>query len=284
MTSTSKKLKRKVCFLSLLSGIFLFQTTFAENPQCPGADDPPPPILKADLPKLTSLLEQLKDSKGRVFWKTTVETKDSLQEIFESVPAKTKLEQFFQLLYLLQQSIGEKALPVVVHPPGITEVLLAAKVFTEPSFPQMITAVELERDDPNRPPLYRVQFSESEVRFPINQGQGFATWDQGMCQIVKELIFYPGFSFRIRKARNSKNLIVDNFNRVEIYGQFGTRKIVSIDLNYIDLEKVEFIRGTDQGKVKARVARREFKENKHSKLFKFIGSLIPNTARQRIDW
>jgi len=285
VTPISKKLKRKVCFF-LLWGLFflLSQVSLAEDSRCPGADDPPPPILKADLPKLTSLLEQLKDSKGRIFWKTTIETQESLQEIFESVPAKTKLEQFFQLLYLLQEAIGNDALPMVVHPPGITEALLAAKVFTDPSFPQRITAVELKRGDANRPPLYRVQFSESEVRFPINQGQGFASWDQGMCQIAKELVFYPDFSFRVRKARNSKNLVVDDFNGVEIYGQFGTRKIVSIDLNYIDLEKVEFIRGTDQGKVKARVARREFRENKHSKLFKFIGSLIPNTARQRIDW
>jgi hypothetical protein len=47
---------------------------------------------------------------------------------------------------------------------------------------------------------------------------------------------------------------------------------------------VEFIKGTDQGKVKAKVSQREFKENKHSGLFKFVGSLIPNTSKQRIDW
>lgn len=284
MFPSNKRIKRKARFFSLLGLVFLTTGAAADDPRCPGADDSPPPILRADLPKLISLLEQMKNSRGTVFWKTTDETRESLHEIFESIPPKTKLEQFFQLLFLIQRSVGEEALPVVVNPPGVTEVLLAAKVFTDPSFPQKITSVELRKNNPDRPPLYRVQFSEPEVRFPINEGQGFATWDQGMCQIAKELVFYPGFSFRIRKARNSKNLVVDDFNKVEIYGQFGTRKIVSIDLNYIDLEKVEFIQGTDQGKVKARVARREFRENKHSKLFKFIGSLIPNTARQRIDW
>ncbi len=138
--------------------------------------------------------------------------------------------------------------------------------------------------DASRPPLWKVSFDQSEVRFPINQGQGFSTWDQGMCQTVKELVFYPGFSFNLRKARNSDNLIVDNFDKVEMFGSFGTRKIVSIDLKYVDLEKVEFIKGTDEGRVKARVARREFRENPHSKLFKFIGTMIPNTSRQRIDW
>ena len=52
----------------------------------------------------------------------------------------------------------------------------------------------------------------------------------------------------------------------------------------IKMEKVEFIEGTDQGRVKSRVSRREFEENKHSSLFKFIGTLIPNTSQQRIDW
>ncbi len=252
--------------------------------KCPGADDPPPPVLRADLSQVIAALENLKDIRGRSFWRTTDETRGDLKETFESVPPKTKLEQFFQLLYLLQRSIDETLLPVVVHPPGITELLLAAKVFTDPSFPQKITSVELLPGTDHQPPRYQVQFSESEVRFPINRGAGFSNWDQGMCQIAKELIFYPGFSFNLRKARNSKNLVVNNFAGVEIYGQFGTRKFVSIDLNYVDLEKVEFIRGTDQGKVKARVAKREFKENRHSKLFKFIGTMIPNTSKQRIDW
>lgn len=252
--------------------------------QCPGGDTPAPPILDADLPKLLSLLENLKDTQGRNVWKTTPELTADLKDVFQSTPRKTKLEQFFQLLYLIQKQADGRALPLTVQPPAITELLLAAKVFTDPTFPKQITSVELKYEGSNRPPLYRVQFASAEARFPLNQGQGFATWDQGMCQIAKELVFYPGFSFRLRTARNSKNLVVDGFDKVEIFGQFGTRKIFSIDLSYVDLEKVEFIAGTDQGKVKARVADREFETNQHSKLFKFIGTMIPNTSRQRIDW
>lgn len=252
--------------------------------KCPGADAPPPPILDPDLSRVVASLEALKDSQGRSVWTTTSEDLAELQEIFFSTPRKTKLEQFFQLLFAIQKRIDASFLPVAVDPPGITEVLLAARVFTDPSFPKQITRVELKRDGVDRPPIYRVQFALSEVRFPINQGKGFATWDQGMCQVAKELVFYPGFSFRVRTARNSKNLVVNHFDKVEIFGEFGTRKVFKIDLNYVDLEKVEFIQGTDQGKVKARVARREFRENKHSRLFKFIGTMIPNTSKQRIDW
>ena len=255
--------------------------------QCPDAVAPPP-VLDVDLDQLRSSLASLKDTQGREIWKNTPETDQELQDIFKSLPRKTKLEQFFQLLFSIQKNLDESlnnsSAPVVVQPPKITDVLLVAKVFTDPSFPKRITSVELTRTDTSRPPLYKVQFSDNEVRFPINQGRGFSSWDQGMCQTAKELVFYPGFSFRIRTARNSKNLVIDDFNKVEIFGQFGTRKIFSIDLSYIELEKVEFIAGTDQGKVKARVAQREFQTNQHSALFKFIGTMIPNTSKQRIDW
>jgi len=256
----------------------------AQESQCPGENAPPPAVLDVDLAALKTSLAALKDTQGRDIWKNTPETDQALEEIFKSTPRKTKLEQFFQLLYAIQKNVDDAMMPVTVQPPKITDVLLTAKVFTEPWFPQHITSVELKRTDTGRPPLYKVQFGQSEVRFPINQGRGFSSWDQGMCQIAKELVFYPGFSFRIRNARNSKNLVVDDFDKVEIFGQFGTRKIFSIDLSYVELEKVEFIAGTDQGKVKAKVAQREFETNKHSALFRFIGTMIPNTSKQRIDW
>lgn len=283
--------KKKVHFFLLLAALACIggPVLGAQEPseireKCPGAEAPPPPILDVDLSQVKAALAALRDTRGQEVWKDSSENDAALQDIFKSMPRKTKLEQFFQLLFLIQRNVDLAKAPVTVQPPKITDVLLAAKVFTDPSFPRKITGVELKQDDSNRPPRFRVVFSDGEVRFPINQGEGFATWDQGMCQIAKELVFYPGFSFRIRFARNSKNLVVDDFNKVEIFGQFGTRKIISIDLSYIDLEKVEFIRGTDQGKVKARVAQREFETNKHSKLFKFIGTMIPNTSKQRIDW
>lgn len=244
----------------------------------------PPPVLKVDLPQLIVALENIRSDDGKTLYKNSPENEAVLRKIFESTPSKTKLEQFFQLLFLLQNNISKQELPIVVHTPSITNVLLTAKVFTDPSFPKKITKVILQVDDPQRNPYYTVDFSDPEVRFAVNQGKGFSTWEQGMCQTARELIFYNGFSFRIRNNRINKNIVIDDFNKVQLYGNFGSRKFFDIDLNYLDLEKVEFIDGTDQGKVKARVAKREFKENKHSSFFKFIGSLIPNTSQQRIDW
>ncbi len=278
---------KKTFLLLAFSFIFFTHThTWADDidEKCPGAKAPPTPILKVDLNKITAALENIRSTEGKALYKTNPENEAQLKKIFESTPQKTKLEQFFQLLFLLQNNVNKQELPIVVEPPSITEVLMAARVFTDPAFPKKIIRVTLQLDDPQRNPYYTVDFSEPEVRFAVNEGKGFSAWDQGMCQIAKDLIFYTGFSFRIRNSRINRNLVVDDFNKVQIYGTFGSRKMFDIDLNYLDLEKVEFVDGTDQGKVKARVAKREFKENKHSGFFKFIGSMIPNTSQQRIDW
>lgn len=267
-----------------LCGLLFTAQVIAEEKECPGGDSSPSVVQKADLARLSSVLRSLKDTQGRIVWKDPENIKASLPPIFETQPVKTKLNQFYELLYVLQQHIDPALLPVEVKPPQITELLLAARVFTDLEFPRKIMSVKLERNKSKSAPLYSVIYADVESRFPINEGQGFSSWDQGMCQIAKELVFNQKFSFRVRKASHSKNLIVEDFDGVEIYGQFGTRKVFKIDLNYVDLEKVEFIAGTDEGKVKARVAKREFRENKHSALFKFIGTMIPNTSRQRIDW
>lgn len=282
--------KRKVFLRSLTLCALLFFVIFlmdrleAKDIRCPGVDSPPPRVLQVSLKELELALSELKDEHSRPLWKNTEKSKKKLEEVFESIPSKTKLEQFFQLLFLIQNQVEASQLPLKVQTQGIVKVLLTAKVFTRPDFPKKITSVILEKGNKHAPPLITVNFSDTEVRFPLNEGHGFAAWDQGMCQTAKELVFYPGFSFRLRKARNSKNLVVDHFDKVEIFGEFGTRQIFFIDLRYVDLEKVEFINGTDEGKVKVRVAEREFRENKHSSLFQFVGSLIPSTTRQRIDW
>ena len=276
------KTKINIFLVLLVYWVVSFSVLLADD-RCPGADSSPPPVLKADIPKISDALDSLQKVLGVPIWEDSDDYRQSLRNIFDTIPQKTKLEQFFQLLFLLQQRIPPQKLPLTVKPPGITDVLLSAKVFTTPDFPKKITSVTLSKDRAGKT-SWLVSFSDSEVRFPINKGAGFDAWDQGMCQVAKELVFYPGFSFRIRKARNSANLIVENFDKVEIFGSFGSRGLFTIDLNYVDLEKVEFIQGTDEGRVTARVAKREFQENRHSVLFKFVGTLIPNTSRQRIDW
>lgn len=238
--------------------------------KCPLADLPPPLNRPADLPALIAALQSLK-----------VDPRDGdLYSIFFATPQKTKLEQFYQLLYFIQLQARPEQLPITVAPPGVTEVLIAARVFTDPSFPNRIRKVVLAKEGGDL--RYTVHFDAEEVRFPMNQGRGFAVWEHGKCQWARELVFQNGFSFRLKKS--GRNLVVFDFKKVEVFGDFGSRGLIHLDLNYAALERVEFIDGTDQGKVKTRVAEREFKTNPHSFLFRFVGRLIPDTSRERIDW
>jgi len=208
-------------------------------------------------------------------------TDGGLHSIFFGTPRKTKLEQFFQLLYFIQKQRGKGDLPITVGRPQITKILIAARVFTDPTFPDQIGSVTLAVDEKGRP-RYLVRFDRPEARFPLNGGVGFAIWEHGKCQIARSLVFYDGFNFRLRES--GRNLVVDDFDKVELFGDFGTRGIFDIDLSYVELERVEFLDGTDEGKVRSRVARREFKTNPHLFLFRWIGRVIPDTSRQRIDW
>src|SRR3990172_6677857 len=90
-----------ILFLILSAALSLSLQVKAADPKCPGFDEAPPPVLKVDLPQLISALENLKDTHGRTVWKTTDETKASLKEIFEPTTPRKKLEQFFQLMFLI---------------------------------------------------------------------------------------------------------------------------------------------------------------------------------------
>mgnify|MGYP001558199259 CR=1 FL=1 len=162
------------CLLILCNPLFA-----VADERCLLADLPPPPVLSADLPRVTLELKKM------ISFSPSAE--EALGVVFS---AKTKLEQFFQLLFWIQNQVSEELPPLSARPPGITNVLLAARVFKDPSFPEKIQLVTLSEDDSQKPPRYRVEFSGPEVRFPLNGGVGFAIWDQKMCQIAKELVFY----------------------------------------------------------------------------------------------
>ncbi|MDO8643346.1 MAG: hypothetical protein Q7S00_00040 [bacterium] len=270
--------------LFLTCSLFFFSAGVGAAERCPGEFDPPPPNRPADIPRVVYTLGQLENQKGEKFWTTTPIVAKQFLGLFEAKPLKTKLEQFFGLLYIIQENLSRDQIPLEVTPPRIQEVLLAAKVFPNDHFPKKIKKVSLSVPDSRKRPVFQVFFEATEVRFVLNEGRGFAVWDTGKCQVAKELVFYNGFSFRLKKGGRSGDLIVYDFDKVQLYGDFGSRRLVNIDLNYVDLEQVRFIDGTDEGKVTVRVAKREFEENEHSSLFRYIGTLIPNTSRQRIDW
>lgn len=205
----------------------------------------------------------------------------ALQEIFDVKHPNSKLQQFYRLLYVIaKNSVADIGMGVDFNVVGARKILVTAKVFQDPTFPSHITAIRLVSTD--NIPEYTVTFTDA-VRFPLNQGKGFRSWDDGYCQHAKELVFAKQFVFKMREVRDG-NLKVYKFNGVDLFGDFGTRGAVDVDLKYVRLAEVEFIKNTNLGKVKAFISKKEFEESKHSALLRLVSQIIPNTSLQAIDW
>ncbi len=104
----------------------------------------------------------------------------------------------------------------------------------------------------------------------------------GMCQHAKALVFYGSFSFSLTMVK--ENVEVYDFDNVDLWGSFGLRGLVNVDINYISIRSVEFLEGSTLGLVKAKVSRREFVANQHSFLLELITRFVTDTSVQPIDW
>lgn len=205
----------------------------------------------------------------------------ALQEIFDVKHPNSKLQQFYRLLYVIaknsQADIGKG---VDFDVAGARKILVTAKVFPDPAFPSHITAIRLVSTE--SVPEYTVTFTDA-VKFPLNAGKGFKSWDDGYCQHAKELVFAKQFMFKMKAVRDG-NLKVYKFQGVDLFGDFGTRGAVDVDLKYVRLAEVEFIKNSNLGHVKAFISKKEFETSKHSALLKLVSQIVPNTSLQAIDW
>lgn len=236
-----------------------------------------------DIDQLLKDLDQLKTIRGKKVLNAK-ETRADLEKIFNLKTPTSKLKQFYQLLYV----IGDHS-KLILNPgfaldlPAVRKILLTAKVFPTPDFPNQISVVFIELTRHSRL-QYHVRFKNREtIKLPLNEGLGFKAFENGMCQHVTHLIFYGDFSFRVKKLPND-NFSVYEFDGVDLYGNFGTRGLIDVDMNYIELEKVEFLNNSVLGKVTAYVSETEFEKNDHSWLLKFASRVFPNTSLQAIDW
>lgn len=78
--------------------------------------------------------------------------------------------------------------------------------------------------------------------------------------------------------------MVSNFKGVDLFGDFGNRGIIDVDIQYVSLKSVEFFTGTINGRVTAFVSREEFSKNKHNPLLELVTKIIPDRSVQPIDW
>ncbi|HYL80567.1 MAG TPA: hypothetical protein VEU07_07125 [Candidatus Acidoferrum sp.] len=204
-----------------------------------------------------------------------------MADLFDRSAQRSKLEQFYTMLFYVSQNASLSGDDITFDVGKALSLLLSSKVFSDPDFPRQIARIHLSRKDRKRP-HYQVAFEHPDVRLPLNTGLGFGVFREGMCQHAKALVFYGSFSFSI--TMNSKSLEVYDFDNVDLWGTFGSRGIVDVDINYVSVKSVEFMKGNALGLVKAQVSRREFEANRHSIFLRLIARLVTDRSIQPIDW
>jgi len=205
----------------------------------------------------------------------------ALTALFDLSAPKSKLEQFYSLLFYIATHASHPGEEISFDLPRALTLLLSSKVFSDPEFPRQIARIHLTRKARGRP-HYQVGFEKPEVWLPLNKGLGFGIVREGMCQHAKALVFYGSFAFSL--GMKSQGLEVSNFDNVDLWGAFGSRGLVDIDVNYVSVKSVEFQNGSLMGLVKAKVSRKEFAINQHSFLLELVTKYLVDKSVQAIDW
>ena len=205
----------------------------------------------------------------------------ALMALFDLSAPKSKLEQFYTMLFHISRYASHSVDGIALDVPKVVNLLLSTRVFSDPDFPRQIAQIQLNRKDRARP-HYRVMFDKPDVRLLLNRGFGFGVFREGMCQHAKALVFYGSFSFSL--AMKSESLEVYDFDNVDIWGTFGSRGIVDIDVNYVSIKSVDFLKGNAMGLVRAKVSRKEFEVNQHSFLLELVTRFVTDKSVQPIDW
>ena len=205
----------------------------------------------------------------------------ALMALFDLSAPKSKLEQFYTMLFHISRYASHPGDVIVLDVPKVVNLLLSTRVFSDPDFPRQIAQIQLNRKDRARP-HYRVMFDKPDVRLLLNRGFGFEVFHGGMCQHAKALVFYGSFSFSL--AMKSESLEVYDFDNVDIWGTFGSRGIVDVDVNYVSIKSVDFLKGSAMGLVRAKVSRKEFEVNQHSFLLELVTRFVTDKSVQPIDW
>lgn len=268
--------------------LFLFITLFLAAPswavefrECPNGADSVTYPAPVDIKILKKKIFELKDDTGRTVFTPSPAFEKSIEKTFDLSDVKTKMGQFYTLIWIMSEELkNQKAQNVSFSQASVEEVLIASKVFTDKTIPGKIKTIQFElgKNKSN----YMVAFNTSNIELPLNQGDGFYLFRNGKCQHAQKLIFKDTFTFEMKK--NLGNLMVTNFNGVDLFGDFGNRGMVDVDIQYVTLRSVEFIGGTVDGKVTAYVSREEFKKNKHNGLLEILTKIVPDRSVQPIDW
>jgi hypothetical protein len=247
--------------------------------QIKAAKEPSP----VDVQALLAAAKELRTTAGAPLLDLTDQAQKEFRDAVDPAQVKNKMEQFFRLTFVAQAHAKAGLSKILdVDVPAIRKILILSGVFDDETVPNQITGVKIDRSW-EKDPRYNVTFKGNSNVLHLNGGKGFHAWVSGRCQHNESLIFYRELGFSLRILPNG-NLLARYFRGADLYGDFGVRGIVDVDLNYIALSSVEFFRGTKMGEVTARVSEEEFRKNEHNALLRLVTRFVKNTSVQPIDW
>jgi hypothetical protein len=217
----------------------------------------------------------------KLFNQRNEEMDKELIALFDTSILRSKLEQFYTMLYYISEYATIEKDEFNVDRDLTIKLLISSRVFTDREFPKNISNVFLSRYNRGKP-FYRVSFSSDRVELGLNFGDGYGISKVGMEQEAQALVFYGAFSFKLRKK--GENVEAYNFDGVDLYGNFGSRGFVNVDINYVAVKSVEFHKASELALVKAKVSRKEFEINEHTWLLGLVTRFVTDKSLQPLDW
>lgn len=219
--------------------------------------------------------------KVKLFKEKNGEMDKELKELFDVSILRSKLEQFYTMLFYISKYTSIEKDEFFIDRDSTIKLLISSEVFTNREFPRRITKVRLSRHN-REIPFYKVFFDSGRVELDLNWGDDFDIFREGMSQKAKALVFYGNFSFRLRKK--GENVEAFDFEDVDLYGSFGSRGFINVDINYVAVRSVEFHKGSEMALVKAKVSRKEFEINEHAWLLALVTKFVTDKSLQALDW
>lgn len=224
----------------------------------------------------------LVDSENRKLFNNRNDEMDKkLIELFDVSILRSKLEQFYTMLFYISRYTTIEKNEIAIDRDSTIKLLVSSEVFSDLEFPDNISDVYLSRENPEKP-FYRVSFDSDRVELGLNYGDGYGISRVGMRQEAQALVFYGAFSFKLRQK--GENVEAYDFDGVDLYGNFGSRGVVNVDINYVAVKSVEFHKASEMALVKAKVSRKEFEINKHTWLLGLVTKFVTDKSLQPLDW
>jgi hypothetical protein len=218
----------------------------------------------------------------KLFKEKNKEMDKELMELFDVSILRSKLEQFYTMLFYISKYVSIEKEEFFFDRQSTIKLLISSEVFTNREFPRKISKVYLSRHN-QKCPSYKVFFGSDRVDLELKNGKyGYEVFREGMLQQVKALVFYGSFSFRLKKK--GENVKAFDFKGVDIYGSFGSRGFINVDINYVAVKSVEFHKGSEMALVGAKVSRKEFEINEHTWLLGLVMRFITDKSLQPLDW